>query len=134
MLTYGDGVANLNINSLLAFHNSHGKLATVTVVRPPARFGEVVLDGDAAVQFTEKPQTGEGWINGGFFVLNRKVIDYIEDDDTVWERSPMNFLARCGELMTYRHEGFWQPMDTLREKNLLEELWISGKAPWKTWE
>ena len=130
MLTYGDGVADLNINSLLAFHNSHGKLATFTVVRPPARFGEVVLDGDAAVQFTEKPQTGEGWINGGFFVLNRKVIDYIEDDDTVWERSPMNTLARCGELMTYRHEGFWQPMDTIRDKALLEKLWETGKAPW----
>lgn len=131
MLTYGDGVADLDIASLLAFHQSHGKLATVTVVHPPARFGEIVFSGDRAIQFAEKPQTGEGWINGGFFVLNRKVLDYIENDNTVWERSPMNQLASNGELMTFRHEGFWQPMDTIREKSLLENLWNSGKAPWQ---
>jgi glucose-1-phosphate cytidylyltransferase len=134
MMTYGDGVADVDVRALLRFHDAHGKLATVTTVRPPARFGGIVLDGDHRVsQFTEKPQTGEGWINGGFFVLNRQVMRYIDGDDAVWERGPMERLASDGELMAYRHDGFWQPMDTLRERKLLEELWASGAAPWKLW-
>jgi len=134
MMTYGDGVADVNLCALHRFHESHGKLATVTTVRPPARFGGIVFDGGAAVrEFTEKPQTGEGWINGGFFVLNRGALDYIDDDETLWERGPMERLARDGELMAYRHEGFWQPMDTLRERKLLEDLWATGSAPWKVW-
>jgi glucose-1-phosphate cytidylyltransferase len=133
MATYGDGVANVDVRALLRFHDSHGKLATVTTVRPPARFGQMVVDGERVREFSEKPQTGEGWINGGFFVLDRRVLDYIDGDDTLWEREPMERLAQDGELMAYRHEGFWQPMDTLREKRLLEELWVSGNAPWKTW-
>lgn len=130
MMTYGDGLSNVNIRKLLDFHHAHGKLATVTAVRPPARFGGLAFEGDRIAQFTEKPQTGEGWINGGFFVLNRRVLDYIEGDDTLWERGPMERLAAEGELMAYRHDGFWQPMDTIREKQHLEELWQSGKAPW----
>lgn len=133
MLTYGDGVADVDVSALLAFHEAHGKLATVTTVRPPARFGGIAFEGDRVSQFTEKPQTGEGWINGGFFVLNRRVLDYIDGDETLWEREPLERLAADGQLMAYRHEGFWQPMDTLREKALLEELWASGQAPWKVW-
>lgn len=133
MLTYGDGVANINIDALIKFHKSHGKLATVTTVRPPARFGGIVFEGDRVAEFTEKPQTGEGWINGGFFVLNQEAIDYVDDDDTSWEREPLERLAADGELMAYRHTGFWQPMDTLREKRLLDDLWTSGRAPWKMW-
>ncbi len=134
MLTYGDGVANVNIQELLSFHRSHGKLATMTTVRPPSRFGEVDIQGDAITHFNEKPQTGEGWINGGFFVLEREVLDYIEGDQTYLERDPLERLAAEGQLMAFRHPGFWQPMDTLREKRLLEDLWQSGKAPWKVWE
>ena len=130
MMTYGDGLSNVDIQKLVAFHRAHGKLATVTAVRPPARFGGLAFDGDRIARFTEKPQTGEGWINGGFFVLNRAVLDYIEGDDTLWERDPMERLASEGELMAYRHDGFWQPMDTIREKQLLEDLWQSGRAPW----
>ena len=133
MLTYGDGVANVDLRGLLDFHRSHGKLATVTAVRPPARFGGLGFDGDLVVRFVEKPQTGEGWINGGFFVLEPGVLDYIEGDDTVWEREPLERLAADGQLVAYKHAGFWQPMDTLREKQLLEALWESGKAPWKVW-
>jgi glucose-1-phosphate cytidylyltransferase len=133
MLTYGDGVADIDIKSLLEFHKSHGKLATVTIVRPPARFGGVSLDGDRISSFTEKPQTGEGWINGGFFVLNPGALEYIEGDETIWERDPLEGLSRAGELMAFRHTGFWQPMDTLREKHLLDRLWQSGEAPWKVW-
>jgi glucose-1-phosphate cytidylyltransferase len=133
MMTYGDGVADVDVCALLRFHESHGKLATVTTVRPPARFGSIVFDGQRVSEFLEKPQTGEGWINGGFFVLNRKVIDYVDGDDSIWERGPMERLASDGELMAYRHEGFWQPMDTLREKKLLEDLWAAGSAPWKVW-
>lgn len=133
MMTYGDGVADVDVRALLRFHESHGKLATVTTVRPPARFGSIVFDGQRVSEFTEKPQTGEGWINGGFFVLHRKVIDYIENDESIWEKSPMERLAQDGQLMAYRHEGFWQPMDTLREKKLLEDLWTAGEAPWKVW-
>lgn len=133
MMTYGDGVADVDVSALRRFHESHGKLATVTTVRPPARFGSIVFDGERVSEFTEKPQTGEGWINGGFFVLHRKVIDYIENDESIWEKSPMERLAQDGQLMAYRHEGFWQPMDTLREKKLLEDLWTAGEAPWKVW-
>jgi glucose-1-phosphate cytidylyltransferase len=133
MMTYGDGVADVDIRALLRFHEQHGKLATVTTVRPPARFGSILFDGNRVSEFSEKPQAGEGWINGGFFVLNRKVIDFVSDDTTIWERAPMERLASEGELMAYRHEGFWQPMDTLREKKLLDDLWMGGNAPWKVW-
>ena len=134
LLTYGDGVANINICELVEFHRSHGKLATVSAVRPPARFGGLRLNGGGQiVEFTEKPQTGEGWINGGFFVLEPGVLDFIEGDTTIWEREPLEALAREGELMAFYHEGFWQPMDTVREKMLLEKLWSSGEAPWRVW-
>jgi len=133
MLTYGDGVADVDLKALLAFHHAHGKLATVTAVRPPGRFGSLALSGDRVSAFAEKPQTGEGWINGGFFVLERAVLDLIAGDDTLWELEPLETLAARGELMAFRHEGFWQPMDTLRDKRYLEELWASGKAPWKIW-
>ena len=134
MLTYGDGVADVNIRDLTAFHRSHGKLATVSAVHPPARFGALGLNGDGQIAaFTEKPQAGEGWINGGFFVLEPAVTRFIAGDETVWERGPLEALARERELMAYYHEGFWQPMDTLREKMLLEKLWNSGRAPWKVW-
>lgn len=131
--TYGDGVSDVDISASLEFHRKHGKLATVTTVRPPARFGGIVFDEDRVAEFTEKPQTGEGWINGGFFVLSPKVLEYLDGDETIWERTPLEGLAQDGQLMAFRHEGFWQPMDTIREKTLLEELWASGKAPWKVW-
>lgn len=134
MLTWGDGVSDVNLDALLDFHRSHGKLATVTAVRPPARYGYMRFDGDRIIEFTEKPQIGEGWINGAFFVLEPGVMDYIEGDSTVWERAPLEGLARDGQLMAYRHTSFWQCMDTLREKYILESLWQSGHAPWKTWE
>lgn len=133
MLTYGDGVANIDVSALLRFHRGHGKFATVAAVRPPARFGGITLDGDCVCEFTEKSQAGEGWINGGFFVLEPAVLSFIEGDQTIWERGPLEQLAQAGELMAYRHEGFWQPMDTIRERHLLEELWTSGSAPWKVW-
>ena len=133
MLTYGDGVANLDLRALLHFHQSHGKLATVTAVRPPARFGGLALDGDSVTRFMEKPQAGDGWINGGFFVLDRRVLEFIDGDNTLWEREPLERLSDQGQLQAFRHEGFWQPMDTLRERNLLEEMWASGQAPWKVW-
>jgi glucose-1-phosphate cytidylyltransferase len=133
MLTYGDGVADVPCRKLVEFHRSHGKLATVTAVRPPARFGGLVFDGDLVTEFTEKPQIGEGWINGGFFVLEPEVIDYIDGDDTIWERDPLERLAADGQLVAYRHDGFWQPMDTLRDVRLLESLWQAGQAPWKVW-
>lgn len=132
--TYGDGVSSVNITNSIDFHRQHGKLATVTTVRPPARFGGIQFDGDRVAEFTEKPQSGEGWINGGFFVLNGKVLEYLDGDDTIWERAPLERLAQDSQLMAFRHEGFWQPMDTIREKTLLEELWASGKAPWKVWQ
>jgi glucose-1-phosphate cytidylyltransferase len=134
MLTWGDGVSDVNLSDLLAFHKQHGKLATLTAVRPPARFGHLVFNGDQVAQFSEKPQTMEGWINGAFFVLEPGVFDYIDGDDTQWEKEPMERLAADGQLMAYRHTSFWQCMDTLRDKKLLEELWHSGKAPWKIWE
>lgn len=133
MLTWGDGVSNVNLDELLAFHRRHGKLLTVTAVRPPARFGHLVFDGDQIVDFDEKPDAGEGWINGAFFVAEPGVLEYIDGDESSWEHGPMRMLARQGQLMAYRHNGFWQCMDTLRERQLLQELWSSGKAPWKIW-
>ena len=134
MLTLGDGVSNVDLDALLAYHRSHGKLATVTAVRPPARFGYMNFDGDMVSEFSEKPQTAEGWINGAFMVLEPGVLDYIDNDKTAFEREPMERLAREGQLMAYRHDDFWQCMDTLREKRLLQQLWDSGEAPWKSWE
>jgi len=131
MLTYGDGLSNVNLRRLLEFHRAHGKLATVTAVRPPARFGGLVFDGDLVKEFTEKPQIGEGWINGGFFILEPAVLDYLAGDDTVLEREPLERLARDKQLVAYRHDDFWQCMDTLRDARLLESLWQSGNAPWK---
>lgn len=133
MLTWGDGVSDVDLHDLLAFHRSHGKLATLTAVRPPARFGHLVLDGSQVAQFTEKPQTSEGWINGAFFVLEPGIFDYIDGDDTQWEREPLERLAADGQLMAYCHTSFWQCMDTLRDKRLLESLWQTGNAPWKLW-
>jgi glucose-1-phosphate cytidylyltransferase len=134
MLTWGDGVSDVNLDKLLEFHRSHGKLATVTAVRPPARYGYMMFDGDRVAQFTEKPQIGEGWINGAYFVLEPEVLDYIDGDETVWEREPLERLARDGQLMAYRHTSLWQCMDTLREKHILENMWETGCAPWKIWE
>lgn len=133
MFTYGDGVADINIRDLIEFHRAHGKLATVTTVRSPARFGRISFRGDEVVEFYEKPEAAEGWINGGFFVLNAGVLDYIDGDETAWEQEPIQRLARDGQLIGYRHDGFWSCMDTLKEKNSLEELWDKGKAPWKIW-
>jgi len=134
MLTWGDGVSDVDLNKLLAFHRSHGKLATLTAVRPTARFGHMEFEGDRVARFLEKPQTAEGWINGAFFVLEPGVFDYIDGDMTQWEREPMERLAADGELMAYRHTGFWQCMDTLRDKRLLQDLWDAGTAPWKIWD
>ena len=132
--TYGDGLSDVDIGALTRFHAAHRKLATVTVVRPPGRFGAVRLEGDVVAGVQEKPEGDGGWINGGFFVLSPRVIDYIEDDtNSTWELEPLARLAREGNLRAFVHSGFWQPMDTLREKNLLEALWESGKAPWKIW-
>jgi glucose-1-phosphate cytidylyltransferase len=132
-LTYGDGVGDINIAETIAFHRAHGKLATMTATQQPSRFGVLDLDGAAIRSFREKPSGDNGWINGGFFVLSPKVIDCIIDDDTVWERDPLEKLAAANQLIAYKHSGFWQPMDTLRDKHYLEELWQSGKAPWKLW-
>jgi glucose-1-phosphate cytidylyltransferase len=134
MLTWGDGVSDLNLRDLLDFHRRHGKLATMTVVRPPARFGLPTLDGDRVVEFSEKPQVHEGWINGAFFVLEPGIFDYIESDRTQWEKEPLEQLAKDGQLMAYRYTGFWQCMDTLRDKCRLQSLWDGGSAPWKIWE
>jgi len=133
LLTYGDGVADVNITELVDWHRTHGRLATVTTVKPPARFGRIGFDGDAVTTFREKAEDSEGWINGGFFVLSGRTLDYIDGDDTVLERQPIERLAREGELMAYRHTGFWSCMDTLKEKTMLEELWASGDPPWKIW-
>ena len=132
--TYGDGVADVNIRSVIDFHHSHGKLATVTAVRPPGRFGALVRDGDMVTTFSEKPRGDGGYINGGFFVLSPKCLDLIDGDNISWESSPVVRLAAMGEMMAFEHRGFWQPMDTLRDKNMLEELWASGRAPWKIWQ
>ena len=131
--TYGDGLSDVDISALVAFHDRQGRLATLTATQPPGRFGALNLDGERIVSFQEKPQGDGGWINGGYFVLSAKVIDRIAGDTTLWEREPMESLAKQGEFSAYFHKGFWQPMDTLRDKNLLEELWASGKAPWKVW-
>lgn len=133
MLTWGDGVSNVDIVKLLQFHQQHGRLATMTAVRPPARFGHLELEKDRVTRFEEKPQTSEGWINGAFFVLEQGVVDYISGDACQWELEPLERLARDGQLMAFRHEGFWQCMDTLRDKKLLERLWSEDRAPWKTW-
>jgi len=133
MLTWGDGVSDVNLKQLLAFHRSHGKLATVTAVRPTARFGHLQFDGDKVCEFSEKPQTAEGWINGAYFVLEPEVMDYIDGDDTQWEKGPMERLSRDGQLMAYKHTSFWSCMDTLRDKVRLNEQWESGEAPWKVW-
>jgi len=135
MLTWCDGISNVNLTELLAFHRAHGKLATMTVVRAPSRFGFVEMGVDRNVRrFTEKPEHGDGWINGAFFVLEPTIFDYIAGDETMWEREPLEKLAADGELVGFQHSSFWQCMDTLREKTLLEEMWRNGKAPWKTWE
>lgn len=133
MMTYGDGVADIDVRQVLKFHKNHGKKATITAVRPPARFGGLEFDGDKIISFREKPQVGEGWINGGFMVLDPGVFEYIYGDETIFEASPLEKLCEDGELMAYKHEGFWQPMDTLREKQLIEDLWQSENAPWKIW-
>lgn len=134
MLTWGDGVSNVNIDDLLKFHKAHGKLATLTAVRPPARFGHLEIEGDQIVEFSEKSQLKEGRINGAYFVLEPGIFDYIEGDDTLFEREPLEGLANDGQLMAYQHDSFWQCMDTLRDKVLLERLWENGDAPWKTWD
>jgi glucose-1-phosphate cytidylyltransferase len=133
MLTWGDGVSNINLHSLLDFHKSHGKLATLTAVRPPARYGHLDLVGSKVIRFSEKPQASEGWINGAFFVLEPEVLNYIDGDDIQFEKEPLERLAKDGQLMAFQHESFWQCMDTLREKHILETLWESGQAPWKIW-
>jgi glucose-1-phosphate cytidylyltransferase len=132
--TYGDGVADVDISSQVIFHRQHGKLATITAVQPPGRYGSLDLDGMLVRGFAEKPKGDGGWINGGFFVLSPKVLDYIEGDTTSWEAGPLEVIAGQGELAAFEHGGFWQPMDTLRDKNNLEKLWQSGKAPWKVWK
>ena len=132
--TYGDGVANVDIGALTAFHQKHGKRATVTAVQPPGRYGALKMDGSTVRGFIEKPQGDGGWISGGFFVVSPSCIDLIADDSSPWEGVPLTQLAAQGELMAFEHSGFWQPMDTMREKNHLEELWQSGKAPWKVWK
>lgn len=133
MFTYGDGVADIDIEGLLAFHRSHGRMATVTTVRSPSRFGRIAFSGDTISAFYEKPEAAEGWINGGFFVLSPRVIEYIQNDESILEREPIERLASEGELMGYRHFGFWSCMDTLKEKNTLEKLWNEGTAPWRIW-
>lgn len=133
MFTYGDGVADVDLGAALKFHKSHGRLATVTTVRAPARFGRISFAGDSVTTFHEKSEAGEGWINGGFFVLEPGVLDYIDGDATVWERDPVEKLAQASQLVGYRHQGFWSCMDTLKEKNLLEDLWNQGDAPWRIW-
>lgn len=134
-LTYGDGVSDVDLAALTEFHKAHGRVASVTAVRPAGRFGEMTIAGDSVSEFNEKPQASEGFINGGFFVLDaRRVWDFVgEDPDTVFERQPLQSLARAGELRAFRHQGFWQPMDTLREYQLLNDLWAAGRAPWKSW-
>jgi glucose-1-phosphate cytidylyltransferase len=132
-MTYGDGIGNVDITASIATHRASGKKATVTAVQPPGRFGALQMENDAVTGFIEKPEGDGGWINGGFFVLESSVFTAIDGDQTIWEREPLQFLASSGELQAFRHHGFWQPMDTLRDKQLLEELWQTGKAPWKSW-
>ena len=134
MMTYGDGVADVNIGELVDFHKTHGKLATVTAVRPPARFGSLTLDGSNVRGFAEKPQLGEGWINGGYFVFEPEIADYIGGDETFLEREPLENLARDGQLMAFKHSSFWQPMDTLRDLQTLRKRWDANDAPWRVWK
>jgi glucose-1-phosphate cytidylyltransferase len=134
MVTYGDGVCNVDLSSLLGFHRAHGRIATVTAVRPPARFGGLIFDGDLVAQFTEKPQIGEGWINGGYMVFEPSLFDYLEGDDCSLEADALERLAADRQLAAFRHDGFWQCMDTLRDKRLLESLWQGGRPPWRVWE
>ena len=131
LLAWGDGLSTLDVSAMLDFHRSHGRLATVAAVRPPARFGHLEFEGDRVAEFSEKPQTAEGWINGGYFVLEPGIFEYIEGDSTHWEREPMEQLAQDGQLMAFRHEGFWQCMDTPRDLALLNRLWQTGEAPWQ---
>jgi len=131
--TYGDGVSDINIKASIEFHKSHGKLATITAVQPPGRYGALKMNGANVESFLEKPKGDGGYINGGFFVLNKKVIEFIKEDATIWEKEPMEKIAEKGQMQAFVHDGFWQPMDTLRDKKHLEELWGSGKAPWKVW-
>jgi len=131
--TYGDGLSNVNLSDLIQFHKSNNTIATVTSVQPPGRFGLMDIKGDKISNFTEKPSGDGNWINGGYFILEPKVFDYLEDDSTVWERTPLERLAKEGQLSAFKHSSFWQPLDTLRDKNYLEKLWASGKAPWKIW-
>jgi len=131
--TYGDGLADININNLIAFHKSQGKLATVTAVQPPGRYGALTIRNDLVEEFVEKPKGDSVWINGGFFVLSPRCIDYIKDDQSSWEGEPLIEIAKQNQMAAYKHNGFWQPMDTLRDKNLLEDFWASGRAPWKIW-
>lgn len=133
MVTYGDGVSDVDLQALARFHRSQGRIATITAVRPPARFGGVVFNGDIVTHFTEKPQIGEGWINGGFLVFEPEIFNYLEGDHSSLEADMLERLAAEGQLAAYRHEGFWQCMDTLRDKRLLESYWQSGSAPWKVW-
>ena len=134
MLTYGDGLSSQNIKKLCQFHNSHDKIGTMTAVKPPARFGEIFLKKNQVLCFEEIPQLSSNWINGGFFILKPEVIDLIKHDQINWEGEPLELLAKSGELHAWYHRGFWQPMDTLRDQQLLERLWSSGEAPWKSWE
>ena len=133
-LTYGDGLSSIDVGGTIDFHKRHGKMATMSVVQPPGRFGSTVMEGDRIVAFEEKPPSGSGYINGGFFVLSPKVIDYIDGDDISWEREPIEKLVAAGQMMAWRHDGFWQPMDTVREREVLEQMWATGKADWKTWD
>ncbi len=133
MLTWGDGLSTVDLNALLEFHRSHGKIATLTAVRPPARFGHIEIDDGRISEFSEKPQAAEGWINGAFFVLEPEIANYIDGDDTLFEREPLERLAEEGQLMAYQHEDFWACMDTLRDRVMLEGLWETGKAPWRVW-
>ena len=134
MLTYGDGVADIDISKLVEFHKAHGKIATLTAVRPPARFGSIIMEESGHIlEFMEKPQVGEGWINGGYFVFNYEVFDYLKDDQTILEREPLENLSKENELVAYRHEGFWHCMDTIRDRDNLNEIWAGKNAPWKKW-
>ncbi len=133
-LTYGDGVSNINLHDLIAFHREHQRIATLTAVQPPGRFGALKLASKYVIRFQEKPEGDNAWINGGFFILSRRVLDYIHGDDTVWEKEPIERIAQEEQLCAYKHRGFWYPMDTLRDKNYLEELWATNRAPWKTWD
>lgn len=134
MLTYGDGVSNINIQQLLDFHRSHGKLATVSAIRPPARFGQMVFEGNQVIDFREKPSDGEGWVNGGFFVIEPGVGNYINDDQSIWERDPLEKLTANRQLAVYFHEDFWHNMDTFRDVHILDKMWQTGNAPWKIWD